>query len=81
MKKLLIGVAAAAFSTSFAFASTTYHPVSIPTFSLTTGNNWPKITNTVTDVTVINAVNQNSGLQVPITVITPVGPDQGGMQQ
>ncbi len=83
MKKLLIASAALALSTSFGLAAAPIplHPA-IPTISVTTGNNWSKISNTVShnkfsDVTVVNGVNQNTGLQVPVTVIVPHGPDVG----
>ncbi len=78
MKKLLIASAALALSTSFAFASVISHP-SIPTIKVSTGDNWSKISNTVnhnkwSDITVANGVNQNTGIQIPVTVIVPHGP-------
>ncbi len=84
MKKLLIASAALAVSTSFAFAD--YRHPSIPSISLTTGNNWSKISNTVVgnkfaDVTIVNAVSQNTGAQIPVTVIVPHGPTPGLGQQ
>ncbi len=82
MKKLLIASAALALSSTFAFAD--YRHPSTPSISFTTGNNWSKISNTVVgnkfaDVTIVNAVNQNTGAQIPVTIIAPVGPLSGGL--
>ncbi len=87
MKKLLLASAALALSTSFAAA---HHPAPppppspAPTIAVTTGNNWSKISNTIvgnkgSDITVVNAVSQNTGLQVPVTIIGhgPLGGSYG----